>query len=110
MNCFDQYLSLIKVDKQFIKSNNYVATMMQDGDCFTEHSDYDGEDTDSFTLIVYLNDDYMGGELVFKDGPTLKPTAGSLIIFPSNLYHSVNIVNGDRYTIMVNMDKNDTLN
>lgn len=105
MNCFDEYLSFIDIGNNFIKSNNYVVTWMQDGDHFIEHNDYDGKDTDSFTLIAYLNDDYLGGELVFKDGPILKPTAGSLIIFPSNLYHSVNTVTGDRYTIMINMDK-----
>ena len=105
MHSFNQYLSVIDLENSFTRSKNYVVTWMQDGDHFIEHNDYDGKDIDSFTLIAYLNDDYLGGELVFKDGPALKPKAGSLLIFPSSLYHSVNNVTGDRYTIMVNMDR-----
>ena len=63
-------------------------------------------DNNKVTCIFFLNDDYDGGELVLytwsKDTCTfpvrLKPTTGSVIIFPSFLYHSVSeITGGVRY-------------
>jgi hypothetical protein len=48
-----------------------------------------------FGLVIYLNDNYTGGEIVY---PTLKlkikPKERSLIIHPANLPHSVEMVGG----------------
>ena len=55
------------------------------------------------SLIVYLNDDFEGGELVFpQHNLTIKPEKGMLIAFPGNLYfhHEVKEVkSGTRKTI-----------
>ena len=65
---------------------------------------FDGQDgnTDlAFSLVAYLNDDYEGGEIHFPNqNVTLKPKAGSLIIFPSQepFIHEVKtITSGTRY-------------
>lgn len=43
-----------------------------------------------WTALIYLNDDYEGGELVFPElGIELKPSAGSIIFFPCLETHSV---------------------
>jgi len=53
--------------------------------------------------ILYLNDDYEGGELYFEEFDMLiKPTANQLIFFPSGaeFRHEVKpVINGDRYTL-----------
>jgi predicted 2-oxoglutarate/Fe(II)-dependent dioxygenase YbiX len=53
------------------------------------------------SAVLYLNDDYEGGELNFKDqNITIKPEAGSIVIFPSvaPFYHeSKEIISGNKY-------------
>jgi predicted 2-oxoglutarate/Fe(II)-dependent dioxygenase YbiX len=57
------------------------------------------------TGIIYLNDNYTGGEISFLTQDTIiKPNKGDLIMFPGNLHyaHQVKeILSGDRYTIPV---------
>ena len=61
------------------------------------HREYGG----GFTALFYLNDDYEGGELFFKNkNITFKPTKGSLIIFPGNEIHEILLLkSGLRYMI-----------
>lgn len=54
------------------------------------------------TVIVALNDDYEGGELVFLEDETVSLKKGDVVIFPSNFLfpHKVNVVKkGTRYSI-----------
>jgi Rps23 Pro-64 3,4-dihydroxylase Tpa1-like proline 4-hydroxylase len=55
------------------------------------------------SVLVYLNDDYVGGDIEFKhSGVRIKPKAGSLLFFPSNfLYvHEVHpVYKGPRYAL-----------
>ena len=60
----------------------------------------------SISFVIYLNDDYEGGDVEFKaflPGRTIKPEAGSLLIFPSSLeyIHKVNPVkSGIKYALI----------
>ena len=53
----------------------------------------------SLTAILYLNDDYVGGEIDFiHDDLCIKPKAGSMVVFPSDKQHEVlEILSGNRY-------------
>lgn len=53
----------------------------------------------SLTAILYINDDYVGGEIDFiNDDLCIKPKAGSMVIFPSDKWHEVlEILSGNRY-------------
>lgn len=43
----------------------------------------------AYTIVVYLNDDYQGGELYFNElDITIKPEAGSIIMYPSSAPYS----------------------
>ena len=62
-----------------------------------------GISTRVLSSVMYLNDDYDGGEIEFMhSGVKIRPDAGSIIFFPSNfLYvHEVHpINNGTRYSL-----------
>ena len=71
----------------------------------------DGEDPEGnpneayivdYGSVIYLNDDYEGGEIYFPDQEIdFKPKAGTVVFFPSNnmFIHGVKeITNGERYT------------
>jgi hypothetical protein len=78
------------------------------------HSDFFEQDMDTpgykliFTVMIYLNNDYEGGEICFWDGEKIvgyKPQPGDIVAFPScePFYHGVlNISNSDRYAIRMN--------
>jgi predicted 2-oxoglutarate/Fe(II)-dependent dioxygenase YbiX len=68
--------------------------------------DIEGHPNEAFIVdygaVIYLNDDYEGGEIYFPDhNIDFKPKAGTLVFFPSNnMYiHGVRtITKGTRYT------------
>lgn len=81
----------------------------ESGDSQPLHAD--GEDLEGkpneaypvdYASVIYLNDNYDGGELCFPlQGITFKPVAGTAAFFPANKWyrHSVSkIANGTRYT------------
>lgn len=55
----------------------------------------------TISAILYLNDDYQGGELYFEEqGIKINPTAGSMVIFPSTkpyFHESLQIIDGTKY-------------
>lgn len=63
--------------------------------------DYNNGDDPNISVVLYLNDDYEGGEINFpKQDVTIKPEAGSIVIFPSvePYYHqSMPVVSGIKY-------------
>lgn len=67
------------------------------------HVDYHGEPNIEplMSAVTYLNDDLEGGELKFPEqGVTIKPKAGSIIVFPSvePFYHqSLPVISGVKY-------------
>lgn len=87
----DQWLSVVRWDK---------GTKLQ------LHVDDLGYETDNhIATLVYLNDDYDGGEVAFATHDvTVKPKTGDLLIFPGNMHyaHEVKeILSGTRYTVPV---------
>jgi predicted 2-oxoglutarate/Fe(II)-dependent dioxygenase YbiX len=66
------------------------------------HTDQ-GVSTRCVSVLIYLNDDYEGGNIVFPNSKvSLKPEAGSMLFFPSNfLYvHEIEpILSGTKYSL-----------
>lgn len=49
--------------------------------------------------ILYLNDNFDGGKLIFDNGVEFSPKAGTLVYFNNNEKHKVTKCVGDRYTL-----------
>lgn len=62
------------------------------GAAYPPHTDgawfVDGVRRSALTLLVYLNDDFGGGETSFLDDPTpIRPVAGAALLFPHERWH-----------------------
>lgn len=86
----------------------YQLLRYQPGEQFTEHVDALPGATiyaqRQVSGVLYLNDDYEGGELHFpRQGLTYKPRAGSLILFPSGFSYphaSLPVIRGTKYAVV----------
>jgi hypothetical protein len=104
--CADRYLAGHHLDKNNynLDLNAFYLKKWNQGQNMGPH--FDGQDGDSrlaFSIVTYINEDYEGGEISFPNhNITVKPKAGSLIMFPSQLpfIHQVNMIkSGTRYMI-----------
>lgn len=68
-------------------------------------NEYMHSHTSYWTYLVFLNDNFEGGELVLED-KIITPVKNQMIIFSGKLKHKVNnVVNGNRYTLISFTDK-----
>tara|TARA_R100001079_G_scaffold97033_1_gene60509 strand:+ start:210 stop:785 length:576 start_codon:yes stop_codon:yes gene_type:complete len=81
----------------------------EEGGFYTVHSDHHASMPRTLSVILFLNNDYEGGELNFHDPltnkiyQTIKPSPGRLVMWPSNFMypHSVSpVTKGTRYAIV----------
>lgn len=82
-------------------SHHTVLLRYEDGNMFHDHFDLAAKYPRVVSSSMFLNDDFDGGELVFKEfGITVKPEAGDILVFCSSFpyMHRVNPVKlGIRY-------------
>jgi hypothetical protein len=102
-----------KTNNNFPKyvTKNYCIRKYRTGGAMGSHVDRNADNlinTMDWTALIYLNDDYEGGELVFDElNLSIKPKAGSVIFFPCMTYHSVcEIKKGNKYYIFLFMHTN----
>jgi Rps23 Pro-64 3,4-dihydroxylase Tpa1-like proline 4-hydroxylase len=87
-----------------VKAKEHSSSLLRyDKSGFLPAHQDQGVSTRVLSVLLYLNDDYNGGEITFRQsGVTIKPEAGSLVFFPSNfLYvHEVApVTKGPRYAL-----------
>ena len=98
------YFSLYPYSQKNIKSREKTMHLLKykESGFLPAHSDH-GISSRVLSALLYLNDDYEGGNIKFEHaGVNLKPEAGSLLFFPSNyIYiHEVSaITSGIRYAL-----------
>lgn len=100
-----EYLKDPTATNGYVQMNNIHRFMP--GDAMMEHSDRGpkehGNSDISHGFVLYLNDDYEGGEIHYPQlGVELKLSAGSLVVHPSDVAHThgVNsVLSGKRYTL-----------
>ena len=85
----------------------YEMLRYEKGQHFKEHIDTIVGRHEGFrqlTALVYLNEDYTGGQTTFRrQGVTIKPEAGDILLFPSNFVYphaSPPVIEGAKYVIV----------
>ena len=74
-----------KTEKNLQVSGLKTFQRMQDGVELKAHTDQHTDPSIRYATIIYLNNDYNGGEIFFTNKDLeLKPKPGSLLIFPGN--------------------------
>jgi hypothetical protein len=85
---------------------NQIASVQryQPGIGMGAHKDNELDDSVLFGVVIYLNDNYEGGEIYYQDlDLKIKPKARSMVIHPAGIKHEVLNVKGNntRYTFSV---------
>lgn len=83
------YAGQVKAEVPEIVTRNLDIRVYATGESLGPHTDtnHDGDFT-HYSLVIYYNDDYEGGELRFPDlGIEIKPKAGTIVAFPATTLH-----------------------
>jgi len=107
--CLNDYGSLWHLQMNYKEAFNFVKYLP--GEYFKIHGDHGPYYTCTVSAVVYLNDDYAGGDIEFvRQGLRVKPEAGDIIVFPSNFVYehaSCEVFNGVKYSVVIMTDYND---
>ncbi len=112
-NLFFCRLKELTNDSRYIKPNNLIMSgSYKPGDSFGLHTDtglFYSKDTNTkskWTLLIYLNNNFEGGETVFYDTDTwkehcrIKPEKGKALLFDIDLWHrGMEITDGMKHWI-----------
>jgi len=81
------------------RSTHVMIRKYLPGTTMTPHHDAILSNGGGYTILLYLNDDYEGGELNFNDENfSVKPPASSILIFPERTMHEILFLkSGKRY-------------
>jgi hypothetical protein len=84
-SCAEWYKNNFAIEEQIFIVEGFNILRYQTGQEY--HAHYDGGTYEKRVIspILYLNDEYTGGEIEFvNQGVTIKPEAGMFLIFPAN--------------------------
>lgn len=109
--CIDDYGSYWGVGICSYESFNFVK-YDGPGTHFKVHADHGPTYVCTVSAVIYLNDDYEGGEIWFPrlDNLVIKPKPGDIVIFPSTYIYehaSQDMVSGVKYAVVIMTDYND---
>ena len=109
--CIDDYGAYWGVGIQYYESFNFVK-YDGPGTHFKVHADHGPTYVCTVSAVIYLNDDYKGGEISFPrfDNLVIKPKAGDIVVFPSTYIYehaSEDMISGVKYAVVIMTDYND---
>lgn len=84
----------------FSKVNFEKIRLQKYDSSFKQIEEFHGHE-DIHNYIIFLNDNFRGGDLIFDKGISIVPTAGTLVYFNNNENHKVLDCIGDRYTLIL---------
>ncbi len=106
--CREQIAKFYNIDKEKIRAKEPHLSVVKwtKGTYLKLHVDDLGYVTDNhLPVLIYLNNDYEGGEIKFElHNLSIKPNPGDFIVFPGNLHypHEVTeVLSGIRYTLPI---------
>jgi hypothetical protein len=111
----DDYINALKIwsektnnDLPHHITRNYCIRKYRIGGFMGPHIDrniLNPKNSMDWTSLIYLNDDYEGGELVFDQlGYSIKPSAGSVVFLPCLVSHEVSeVISGNKTYIFLFM-------
>jgi hypothetical protein len=108
--CVDDYANYWGINVVYYEAFNFVK-YEGPGQQFKIHADHGPAYNTTVSVVIYLNDDYEGGELYFPrlDKLVYKPKVGDIAIFPSNYIYehaSRDMIEGTKYSVVIMTDIN----
>jgi hypothetical protein len=109
--CVDDYASYLGINVVYYEAFNFVK-YEGEGSHFNIHADHGPVYNCTVSAVVYINDDYEGGDLKFPrmDNLVYKPKVGDIVLCPSNYIYehaSLPIKSGTKYCVVVMTDINE---
>lgn len=108
--CIDDYARYWGIEVVYYEAFNFVK-YEGEGTHFNIHADHGPAYNCTVSAVIYINDDYEGGEIRFPrlDGYTHVPRVGDIAVFPSNYIYehaSLPMRSGTKYCVVVMTDIN----
>lgn len=109
--CIDDYAAYWGINVIYYEAFNFVK-YEGEGSHFNIHADHGPAYNCTVSAVVYINDDYEGGELKFPrlDNLVYKPKVGDIVLCPSNYIYehaSLPMKVGTKYCVVVMTDINE---
>lgn len=109
--CIDDYARYWGINVTYYEAFNFVK-YEGEGKHFRIHADDGPHYSCRVSAVIYINDDYEGGDIQFPrlDNYTYKPKAGDIAVFPSNFVYehaSLEMKGGVKYCVVVMTDLSD---
>jgi hypothetical protein len=108
--CIDDYARYWGISVVYYEAFNFVKYDGV-GTHFNIHADHGPAYNCTVSAVIYINDDYEGGDLKFPrlDNLVYKPKVGDIAVFPSNYIYehaSLPMESGTKYCVVVMTDIN----
>lgn len=100
----ENYKEMFKIDQEIKNTEPHTLLRYSGGEQYKFHYDGGTGSKRSISVLIYLNDNYEGGEIEFPNfNLKIKPKAGTLILFPSNYAYghiAHPVTSGTKYVIV----------
>lgn len=109
--CIDDYAKYWGINVVYYEAFNFVKYEGA-GTHFNIHADHGPAYNCTVSAVIYINDDYFGGDLKFPrlDNLIYKPSVGDIAVFPSNYIYehaSLPMESGTKYCVVIMTDINE---
>jgi len=109
--CVDDYARYWGINVVYYEAFNFVK-YEGEGTHFNIHADHGPAYNCTVSAVIYINDNYEGGEIKFPrlDNYVHKPRVGDIAIFPSNYIYehaSLPMKSGTKYCVVIMTDINE---